>query len=70
MEGTPRCPLERDGLSPRQRAEVNPLEATIITEGGSIDDGETCDKPTTTMNRRRPAPIPGRGDVDDPAVRG
>ena len=55
MEGAPRSPLERDGLSPRQRAEVSPLEATVITGGGSIDDGETCDEPTTTMGRRRRA---------------
>ena len=55
MEGAPRSPLERDGLSPRQRAEVSPLEATVITGGGSIDDGETCDEPTTTVGRRRRA---------------
>ena len=53
MEGAPRSPLGRDGLSPPQRAEVSPLEATVITGGGSIDDGETCDEPTTTMGRRR-----------------
>ena len=55
MEGAPRSPLERDGLSPRQRAEVNPLDATVITGGESIDDGESCDEPTTTMGRRRRA---------------
>ena len=55
MEGAPRSPLERDGLSPRQRAEASPLEATIITEGGSTDDGETCDEPTTTVGRRQGA---------------
>ena len=49
MEGAPRSPLGRDGLSPPQRAEVNPLGATVITGAGSIDDGETCDEPTTTM---------------------
>ena len=53
MEGAPRSPLQRDGLSPRQRAEVSPLEATGITEGGSIDDGEMCDEPTTTVGRRQ-----------------
>ena len=50
MEGAPRSPLKRDDLSPRQRAEVNPLEATVVTEGGSIDDGETCHQPTTTVD--------------------
>ena len=53
MEGAPRSPLGRDGLSPPQRAEVNPLGATVITGAGSIDDGETCDEPTPTMGRRR-----------------
>ena len=52
MEGAPRSPLGRDGLSPPQRAEVNPLGATVTTGAGSIDDGETCDEPTTTMGRR------------------
>ena len=56
MEGAPRSPLERYGLSPRQRAEVSPLEATVITEGGSIDDGETSDETTTTVGRRQEPP--------------
>ena len=59
MEGAPRSPLGRDGLSPPQRAEVNPLGATVITGAGSIDDGETCDEPTTANVTRRSTRITG-----------